>query len=83
MRTEFILDKAAGAEAGGFKECINLAQDAEDRAAAGNHHFAWLVSASAEEAERLVPWAAIIEPVEGGWMAYESWDDYETAQRQK
>ena len=80
MRTEFILDKAAAAEAGGFKECINLAQDAEDRAAAS---FAWLVSASAEEAERLVPWAAIIEPVDGGWIAYESWNDYETAQRKK
>ena len=64
MRTEFILDKAAAAEAG-FVE--------ND----------WRMSASAEEAERLVPWAAIIEPVEGGWIAYESWNDYETAQRQK
>ena len=43
----------------------------------------WRMSGSAEEAERLAPWAAVVAPVEGGWMAYESWDDYETAQRQR
>ncbi len=30
------------------------------------------------EAEAACPWAAVIEEVEGGWMAFESVADYET-----
>ncbi len=48
------------------------------------HKFCGLdAAASTKEAERLAPWAAVVADVDGGWMAYESWDDYETAQRQK
>jgi hypothetical protein len=35
-----------------------------------------------EQAEDLAPWAAIIVPVEGGWMAFESMSDYETWSKQ-
>ena len=30
----------------------------------------------------LAPWASAFLAAIGGWWAYESWDDYETAQRQ-
>jgi hypothetical protein len=67
MRTEFILDTTAAADAGFPDYLLND----------------WRMSGSAEEAERLAPWAAVVAPVEGGWIAYESRDDYETDQRQK
>ena len=34
-------------------------------------------------AYRRCPWASIVRQVEGGFIAYESWDDYKTAKRQR
>ena len=31
----------------------------------------------------MVPWAAIVADVEGGWHAYESVDDYKIAEQQQ
>lgn len=36
-----------------------------------------------EEAEQQAPWAAVIVEVEGGFMAFESMDDYKTWESQK
>ena len=36
-----------------------------------------------KEALALAPWACKIIKVCGGYMAYESWSDYETAMQQK
>lgn len=38
---------------------------------------------NAEEAEDMMPWACIIVDVDGGWMGFESRDDYETWSNQK
>lgn len=35
-----------------------------------------------EQAEATAPWAAIITAVDGGWMAFESSDDYATWEAQ-
>lgn len=36
-----------------------------------------------EEAKKKTPWAAIVVEVEGGFMAFESVQDYETWTKQK
>ena len=36
-----------------------------------------VAAATIEEAQELCPWQAVISEVEGGWMVFESLDDYE------
>ena len=43
----------------------------------------FIQTAIRDEAENQAPWAAVIVEVEGGFMAFESVDDYETWENQK
>lgn len=36
-----------------------------------------------KQVDKLCPWASKIVKVDGGWMAFESWDDYRTWKNQK
>lgn len=40
-------------------------------------------AATAAQARKLAPWAAALAKVDGGYMAFESLDDYATWKRQK
>jgi len=49
----------------------------------GLHHEGDLAAKTKREAEALVPWAAVVIKVEGGWHAWESVGDYKTWMAQK